>query len=353
MTISLSQIAQVLSDLLIGFVFNRKSYSLEQLNVINLPAIEKLATLQSARSDELAFLANPRYLSQLEITQAGAVLVDEKNAIHCPDNTLAIVVKNPYLAYARLTELFRYISQSSVTIHPTAIVPDSVKLGDNVQIGAYCVLGENVEIGNYTRLDSHVTLEDNAIIGKNCQLKSHVFIGHHCQLGDFVTLHSHAGIGNEGFGFAPCGLPDTAGWQKIHQLGRVIIGNHVRIGSHTCVDRGAIEDTIIGDNVIIDNLVQIAHNVEIGAGTAIAACTGIAGSAKVGKRCVLAGGVGLVGHITLADDVTITGMSMVTKSITQAGSYSSGTPLMQSQQWKKSAIHFKQAGKEILNNLQG
>lgn len=345
MTISVTQLARTLSDLLIGFVLQGKSYSLAELPVTDLPTLHNLATLQSATASDLAFLANPRYLAQLQTTQAGTVLVDEKNAINCPDGTLAIVVKNPYLAYARLTELFRYTPQSSASIHPTAIIPASVKLGENVQIGAYCVLGEDVEIGNHTRLDSHITLEDKVKIGEYCQLKSHVFIGHHCKIGDFVTLHSHASIGNEGFGFAPRGLPDTAGWQKIHQLGRVIIGNQVRIGSHTCVDRGAIEDTIIGDNVIIDNLVQIAHNVEIGAGTAIAGCVGIAGSTKVGKRCVLAGGVGLVGHIELCDDVTITGMSMVTKSITQAGSYSSGTPLMQSQQWKKSAIHFKQLAK--------
>lgn len=345
MTISVTQLAHTLSDLLIGFVLQGKSYSLAELPATDLPTLHNLATLQSATASDLAFLANPRYLAQLQTTQAGAVLVDEKNAINCPDGTLAIVVKNPYLAYARLTELFRYTPQSSASIHPTAIIHASVKLGENVQIGAYCVLGEDVEIGNHTRLDSHITLEDKVKIGEHCQLKSHVFIGHHCEIGDFVTLHSHASIGNEGFGFAPRGLPDTAGWQKIHQLGRVIIGNQVRIGSHTCVDRGAIEDTIIGDNVIIDNLVQIAHNVEIGAGTAIAGCVGIAGSTKVGKRCVLAGGVGLVGHIELCDDVTITGMSMVTKSITQAGSYSSGTPLMQSQQWKKSAIHFKQLAK--------
>lgn len=346
MTISLTQIAHALSDLLIGFVFNHQRYSPNALaDMVDTPVFHQLATLQSATSSDLAFLANPRYLSQLQTTHAGAVLVDEKDVMHCPAHTLAIIVKNPYVAYARLSELFCYMPTSSIGVHPTAIVPLGVTLGENVQIGAYCVLGENVTVGDNTRLESHVTLEDSVIIGSDCHIKSHVFIAHHCELGNFVTLHSHASIGNEGFGFAPRGLPDTAGWQKIHQLGRVIIGNVVRIGSHTCIDRGAIEDTVIGDNVIIDNLVQIAHNVEIGAGTAIAACTGIAGSTKVGKRCVLAGGVGLVGHITLADDVTVTGMSMVTKSLTQAGSYSSGTPLMPSLQWKKAAIYFKQAGK--------
>lgn len=370
MTIALTQIAQTLSDLLIGFTYNHNATltydSLETLlgtdkaipNLVSghkLLGCDKLATLQSATANDLAFLANPRYLVELQNTHAGAVLVDEKHVTACPAHTLAIIVKNPYVAYARVSELFRYdpvgintalgSNPNHTAIHATAIIPSTVKLGKNIRIGAYCVLGENITIGDNSRLESHVTLEEHVIIGQHCHIKSHAYIAHHCQLGDFVTLHSHASIGNEGFGFAPRGLPDSAGWQKIHQLGRVIIGNHVRIGSHTCVDRGALDDTLIGDNVIIDNLVQIAHNVEIGAGTAIAGCTGIAGSTKVGKRCVIAGAVGLVGHITLADDVTITAKSLVTKSLPKAGSYSSGTPLMSSQQWRKAAIHFKHAGK--------
>lgn len=310
----------------------------EQLSIV----IDSIAPLDTATQHQLSFLANPKYSQDLTTTQAKAVLVHPNQIEQVPPTTLPIVTANPYLAYALLSRLFAYQSENkNPFIHPTAIIAPTAKIGENVTIGAYCVIGDNVEIGDNSRLEHHVNLEDFVKIGKNCHIKSHGFIAHHCEIGDFVMLHSHASIGNEGFGFAPKGMPDTAGWQKIHQLGNVIIGNHVRIGSQTCIDRGALGDTIIGDNVIIDNLVQIAHNVQIGDGTAIAACTGIAGSSKIGKRCVLAGGVGLVGHITLCDDVTITGMTMVTKSITQAGSYSSGTPMLATPLWKRAAIKFK------------
>ncbi|MFW2176237.1 MULTISPECIES: UDP-3-O-(3-hydroxymyristoyl)glucosamine N-acyltransferase [unclassified Moraxella] len=320
-------------------VLNKADFSQSQLEQVMIG----IAPLASATANDLAFLANPHYQNDLKTTQAGAVLVTPTMVQHCPSHTVAIVVNNPYLAYAQLSALFRFQpNQPTIAIHPTAIIHATATLGQGVSVGAYSVIGEGVVIGDDCQIDSHVSIEDFAKLGKNCQIKSHVFIGHHCQIGEGVMLHSHASIGNEGFGFAPKGKPDTQGWQKIHQLGKVIIGNHVRIGSQTCIDRGALGDTIIEDNVIIDNLVQIAHNVQIGAGTAIAGCVGIAGSSKVGKRCVLAGGVGLVGHITIADDVTITGMTMVTKSIIQAGSYSSGTPMMPTNLWKRVAVKFKQ-----------
>lgn len=309
--------------------------------------ISGLAPLATAQRHELSFLANPKYQHELPNTQATAALITQDKLELVPAHTVPLVVANPYLAYAMLSQYFAYQPTANrAAIHPTAIIADTATIGEHVSIGAYCVIGDFVRIGEGTVLDSHVTVADFAKIGQHCQLKAYAFVAHHCELGDWVTVHSHASIGNEGFGFAPKGLPDTAGWQKIHQLGKVIIGNHVRIGSQTCIDRGALGDTVIEDNVIIDNLVQIAHNVQIGAGTAIAACTGIAGSSRIGKRCVLAGGVGVVGHIDICDNVTVTGMTMVTKSITQAGSYSSGTPMMPTQLWKRAAIKFKQLTKQ-------
>lgn len=304
--------------------------------------IENLAPLDKANGQHLSFLANPRYQEQLQNTQAGAVLLSLATRSFCPETTLPIVVKNPYLSFAKLTKFFAYQPNVLTNIHPTAQIASTAKIGNHVAIGAYVVIGENVEIGDNCQIDSHVVIEDFAKIGTNCQLKSHSFVAHHCELGDFVVLHSHASIGNEGFGYAPIGKTDEHGWQKIHQLGRVIIGNHVRIGSQTCVDRGAMSDTVIGHHVIIDNQVQIAHNVQIGDGTVISGCVGIAGSSKIGKRCVLAGGVGIVGHIEICDDVTITGMTMVTKSIHKSGSYSSGTPMLPTNLWKKMAIKIKQ-----------
>lgn len=308
--------------------------------------IDHIAPLDLANQQSLSFLANLRYQQQLQDSKAGVVLLNVETKPLCPMNCLAVVVKNPYLSFAKLTRFFAYQADILPNIHPTASVACTAVIGENVIIGAYCVIGENVIIGDNCRLDSHVVVEDFTTIGQSCELKSHSFVAHHCQLGDFVVLHSHASIGNEGFGYAPKGLTDEHGWQKIHQLGRVIIGNHVRIGSQTCVDRGALGDTLIGNHVIVDNLVQIAHNVQIGDGTVISGCVGIAGSCKIGKRCVLAGGVGLVGHIELCDDVTITGMTMVTKSILQKGSYSSGTPTLPTNLWKKMAIKIKHLVKD-------
>ncbi|WP_019518553.1 UDP-3-O-(3-hydroxymyristoyl)glucosamine N-acyltransferase [Faucicola boevrei] len=325
------------TDILLTFAKNNPNFTLTGI-----------APLKDAKANELAFLANPKYQEQLSNTQAGAVLVHDKLLPTCqpnfPNQTLPIEVANPYLAFAKLSESFVYQPNALISgrMHPTASIDESASIGRDVKIGAYCVIGENVEIGDNCVLDSHVVVADFAKIGQCCQLKPHSFVAHHCQLGDFVVLHSHASIGNDGFGYAPKGDTAVVGWQKIHQLGRVVIGNHVRIGSQSCVDRGALGDTVIGNHVIIDNLVQIAHNVQIGDGTVISGCVGIAGSSKIGKRCVLAGGVGLVGHIEICDDVTITGMSMVTKSIQQKGSYSSGTPMLPTPMWKKMAIKIKQ-----------
>ena len=315
--------------------------------------ISSIATLEQAAPSDISFLANSHYESKLYTTNAGAVLVPEAMRDQCPAHSYPIVVTSPYLAYAKLTALFANASlpastsTQSATVHPTAIVGNHVKLGQNTVIGAYCEVGDNCVIGDEVVLHSHVTLQSGVCIGNHSELLPHVFIGHHCVIGEWVSLHSHASIGNEGFGFAPKGQPDTAGWQKIHQLGRVVIGNHVRVGSHTCIDRGALNDTLIGDNVIIDNLVQIAHNVQIGAGTAIAACVGVAGSTTIGKRCMIGGGAGFTGHIHVCDDVTITGMTMVTKNIRQAGVYSSGLPAMPSSVWKCAFINFKNVGKKL------
>ena len=342
MTYTVAQLIEYLD----GMVTNADALSLTERNY----PIHAIAPLSSAGVSELAFLSDNRHVNELANTLAGGVLVTEQMQTQCPSEAVKLVVASPYLAYAKLSGLFAYqpkvYPSRDERIHPTAIIAPTVKLGQQVRIGAYCVIGDNVEIGDYSVLESHVTLGDGVIIGESCQLKAHVFMGHHCQLGDFVTLHSHASIGNEGFGFAPRGMTDSAGWQKIHQLGRVVIGNHVRVGSHTCIDRGALDDTVIGDNVVIDNLVQIAHNVQVGAGTAIAANSGIAGSTHIGKRCIIAGAVGITGHIKIADDVTITGMSMVTKSLTEAGSYSSGMPVMPSNVWRRAVGKFRQLVKD-------
>lgn len=267
----------------------------------------------------------------------------EKYRPQVPNTSIALVVATPYLAYASSSQ--RFAKQSAHSgIHPSAVLADSAFIGADVSIGPFCVIGEQVQIGARSCLDAHVVIESHSTIGTDCVLKSQVVIAHDCIIGNSVRLHTGVSVGSEGFGFAPTVDPSASGWERIAQLGRVIIGDHVRIGSNTCIDRGAIDDTIIGNHVIIDNLVQVAHNVQIGDGTAIAANTGIAGSTIIGKRCVIGGAVGINGHIEITDDVTLSGMTMVTKSIKTAGSYSSGTAAMPTANWRRAAVRFRQLG---------
>lgn len=319
-------------------VLNKDELNPEQLQL----ALSSIGNLMTANESQLSFLADPSYTDSLKSTQAGAVLITEEYRDQVPKDTLALVVANPYLAYASSSQLF--VPQTDSHIHPTAIIAKSAVIGADVSIGPYCVIGEHVHIGAGSRLDSHVVIEAYASVGEGCTFKSQVVIAHNCTIGDHVRLHAAVSIGAEGFGFAPTSDIGHSGWERIAQLGRVIIGDYVRIGSHTCVDRGAIGDTVIGNHVIIDNLVQVAHNVRIGAGTAIAAKTGIAGSTTIGKRCIIGGAVGINGHIEITDDVTLSGMTMVTKSIKTAGSYSSGTAAMPTAKWRRAAVRFRQLG---------
>lgn len=290
-------------------------------------SITHVADLMEANEYALSFLAKEKYLTDLANTRAGVVLVSAKFADKLPNlpNSVMIFVKDAYLAYASVSGLFAY---KNTGIHPTAVVSPTATIGKNPTIHAYAVIG------------------DFAVIGDDCEIGSHAVIHHHCVLGHGVQIHAHASIGAEGFGFAPKVGTEGLAWQKIHQLGKVVIGDRVRVGANTCIDRGAVGDTVIGDDVIIDNLVQIAHNVHIGRGTAIASKTGIAGSVHIGANCVIAGGVGIAGHLSICDGVTLTGMTMVTRSITQAGSYSSGTVAMPSADWRRAVVKFRQSGQK-------
>lgn len=322
-------------------IMNKAEISAEQLR----QKFDGVGSLTTANSSQLSFLADPHYLSSLEGSEAGAVLVTEKYRNLVPETALALVVASPYLAYASVSQLFACES-SYGGIHPSAVIADSAVIDEHVTIGAFCVIGEHVHIGARSSLAAHVIIEANTAVGTDCVFKSQVVIAHDCVIGNHVRIHAGASIGSEGFGFAPTSNPSVTGWERIAQLGRVVIGNHVRIGSNTCIDRGAIDDTVIGNHVIIDNLVQVAHNVQIGDGTAIAAQTGIAGSTSIGQRCIIGGAVGITGHIDISDDVTLSGMTMVTKSIKAAGSYSSGTAAMPTANWRRAAVRFRQLGRD-------
>lgn len=307
--------------------------------------ITGLASLQHAKPCDLAFLSNSRYSSQLQSTKAGAVIVRAED-IGAYTGT-ALVVENPYAAYAGLTHIFDQTPKPSSGIHPTAVIAASARIDLTASIGAYVVIEENVVIEQEVILESHVCVAQGSVIGKQSWLDKHVTIQHHCHLGERVRVHAGTVIGADGFGFAPY----QGKWHRIAQLGAVCIGNDVRIGANCSIDRGALDDTIIGHGVIIDNLVQIAHNVQIGDYTAIAANTGIAGSTVIGKHCIIGGASAIAGHLSICDHVQLTGRAMITKSIHQAGTYSSGTSFLENNKWKKAVIGFRQLAEMPVNKL--
>ena len=295
-----------------------------------------LATLESATPDTLSFLANPAYEAQLVATKAAAVIVHPNQADLCPAS--ALVIDNPYLAYAKASHLFDNAPQIQAEIHSSASVDVSAVIGNAVSIGANAVIEEGAMIHDNVIVGPGCVVGANSVVGKGSRLHANVTLYHGVRIGEHCTLHSGAVIGGDGFGFAN----HEGKWQKIAQLGGVTIGNYVDIGVNTTIDRGAIDDTRIHDYVILDNQIQIAHNVEVGEGTAIAGCTGIAGSTTIGKHCTIAGAVGIAGHLTICDGVHITMRSAITRSITEPGSYSSGTAMSKTQEWRKNAARFRQ-----------
>lgn len=299
--------------------------------------IEGIGTLLSASEKQLSFLHSGRYLQQLPGSRAGAVLV---RAEHREDvASIALVVADPYIAYARATELFSEQSSDEVaTISPVAEICASAVLADNVTIGAHAVIGEGVNIAAGVTVGANSVIGPGCVIGESTRIAANVTLYKGVQVGSSCVIHSGAVIGADGFGFANNG----GQWLKIHQLGGVRIGDRVEIGAGTTIDRGALEDTVIGDGVILDNQIQVGHNVNIGENTAIAACTAIAGSTRIGKNCTIAGAVGIAGHLTIADGTHITAMTLVSKSILQPGVYSSGTAMEPNQQWKRNVVRFRQ-----------
>ncbi|WP_122897896.1 UDP-3-O-(3-hydroxymyristoyl)glucosamine N-acyltransferase [Acinetobacter sp. B51(2017)] len=308
----------------------------EWIGQADLP-LSKLASLEQATAQQLGFVNGDKYLSQARASQAGALIVTEALFKQLPANGNYIIVANPYLAFAILTHVFeRKVSKRG--IESTAQIDPSAIIADTAYIGHYVVIGENCVVGDNTIIQSHVKLDDFVEIGKDCFIDSHVTITGESRLGDRVRVHANSVIGSEGFGFAPY----QGQWHRIAQLGSVRIGDDVRIGSNTSIDRGALDDTILDNGVIIDNLVQVAHNVKLGAGTAIAAKTAIAGSTTIGKNCIIGGGSAISGHLNIVDNVTLTGMSMVTNNISEAGKYSSGIGLFENQRWKRTVVRLRQ-----------
>ena len=297
--------------------------------------ITGLATLQEAGPGQVSFLANPKYRKLLVDTQATAVLLKPADAEGYTGN--ALVVPDTYLAYARISHFFDPKPKSSAGVHPTAVIAADALIDPAASIGAFAVIESGVRIASGVTIGAHCFIGARCEIGEDGWLAPRVTLYHDVRIGKRVVIQSGAVLGGEGFGFAK----DKGIYHKVAQIGGVTLGDDVEVGVNTAIDRGALADTRIGNGVKLDNQIQIAHNVQVGDHTAMAACVGISGSTKIGKHCMLAGGVGLVGHIDICDGVYITGMTMVTHSITEPGSYSSGTAMQPADEWRKSAARLR------------
>lgn len=284
--------------------------------------IDGLAPLETASPQHLSFLSHPKYQSQLAASKAACVIVSPQMRAIALARGACIVADQPYLYFARVTQLWKKSLPQVIRpqVHPSAVIDADAFIHPRARIGALCVI------------------ERGARIGADTELKSRVTVGENCVIGDRCLLHPGVVIGADGFGFAS----NAGAWEKIEQLGAVCIGNDVEIGSNTCIDRGALQDTIIEDGVKLDNLIQIGHNVRVGKHTAMAGCVGVAGSATIGAHCTIGGGAIVLGHLTLADEVNISAATVVTRSIRKPGHYTGMFPIDDNAAWEKNAASLKQ-----------
>jgi UDP-3-O-[3-hydroxymyristoyl] glucosamine N-acyltransferase len=295
-----------------------------------------VASLEKANARQLGFVVGPAYLKQARASGAGALLIGPRLA----DSDLGmpcLLVANPHAAFARATELFNPEPALRPGIHPSAVIDPEATVGQDCEIGPGVVLAAGAHIGPRTRIEANTVIGRGVVIGADCRIYANVSVYHGCRIGDRVMLHAGCVIGADGFGLAW----DDDHWVKVPQVGIVAIGADVEIGAGTTVDRGALDDTVIEDGVKIDNQVQIGHNCHIGAHTAIAGCVGIAGSTRIGKRCRLGGGVVIMDHYEIADDVTISAGSFVAKDILKAGAYTGIQPVMAHADWLRNASQIR------------
>ncbi|MCL9776035.1 UDP-3-O-(3-hydroxymyristoyl)glucosamine N-acyltransferase [Vibrio methylphosphonaticus] len=293
--------------------------------------IHAVAPMDSAGKGEITFLTNAKYAKHLADSHASAVMVKASELEHCRTN--ALVVADPYIAYAKVAQALDSTPKAAEGIAASAVISSEAKLGENVSVGANAVIEAGAELADNVRVGAGCFIGKGAKLGAHTQLWSNVSIYHRVELGEHCLVQANTVIGSDGFGYAN----EKGEWVKIPQVGTVRIGNRVEIGACTTIDRGALDDTVIEDNVIIDNQLQIAHNVHIGYGTALAGGTIIAGSTSIGKYCQVGGGSVINGHIEIADGVIVTGMGMVMRSIAEKGVYSSGIPLQTNKEWRKTA----------------
>ena len=284
--------------------------------------ITRLAPLESAQPSELSFLVNPRLTQVLAGSPAGCVIVGGAMAEAARARGDCIVADNPHLYFARVTQMWKRLHGGAARrgVHPSAVVEEGAFVHPTASVGALCFVGRGARIGEDTLVKERVTIGEDCVIGARC------------------VIQSGAVIGGDGFGFAP----HEGAWEKIEQLGAVRIGDDVEIGANTCIDRGALDDTVIEDGVKLDNLIQIGHNCHIGQHTAMAGCVGVAGSARIGAYCTVGGAGMIAGHLTIADHVHVSAASFVTRSILKPGHYTGFFPIAENREWEKNAATLKQ-----------
>jgi UDP-3-O-[3-hydroxymyristoyl] glucosamine N-acyltransferase len=312
--------------------------------------INGVATLAAATPSQLGFLANPRYRGELAACKAAAVVLRNEDA-HRFAGT-ALIAQDPYVAFARIAALFDRRPAAAAGIHPSAVIAADAKIAASASIGAFCVIEAGAVVDEGAAIGPHCIIGSACHVGSQSRLISRVTLVAQVRLGKRVLVHPGAVIGADGFGLAfDHDAFDRGGWIKVPQQGGVVIGDDCEIGANTTIDRGALDDTVLEEDVRLDNQIQIAHNVRIGAHTAMAGCSAVAGSATIGRYCLIGGGAGILGHLNIADRVTITSMALVTHSIHAPGEYSSGTPIQDNHAWRRNAARFKHLD-ELFRRLQ-
>ena len=303
--------------------------------------VNRLAKIEEGEPGSLSFLANPQYEPHIYHTEASIVIVNKSFEAEKPVKTTLLRVNDAYQAFARLLNLYNQMRHNKNGVEQNATVSESANLGEDVYVGSHSYIGENVTIGNNTKIYPGCYIGDNVTLGDNCLLFSGARIYADCKLGSDITLHSGVIIGGDGFGFAP---NSENSYDKVAQIGNVIIEDHVEVGANTTIDRATLGSTIIRKGAKIDNLIQIAHNVEIGENTVIAAQTGVAGSTKIGKNCMIGGQVGIIGHLTIGNNVKIAAQSGIGQNL-KDNEVVQGSPAFNVRDYKKSYVYFRKLAK--------
>lgn len=311
--------------------------------------VSSVATLDEAIKGQISFLSNPKYISSLGKTKASIVILSPEFSVGYVGN--ALINEDPYLTFAKVLEIVNVEVDPEYQIHPSAVIAKDAFVSEKTTIGANVVIESGVKIEESVVIGAGCFFGRKSFIGRNSIINPNVTIYSDTQIGRNAVIHSGVVIGADGFGFAP---QKDKSWYKIKQIGNVVIGNNVEIGANTTIDRAALDSTTIADGVKLDNQIQVAHNVQIGENTVVAAGTLFAGSCVIGKRCQIAGDVGISGHIEITDDVIVTAKSMVSKSISKPGVYSSGWVVDENKQWNRNQARFRQLDEMVkkINRLE-